>query len=251
MAIELIKEGRLAIITINRPHVMNALDAESGRQLHQALDEFGNSPELWVGIITGAGEKAFCPGADIRDLLPAIEERVLPASPVGGLVGWKPLIAAINGLALGGGLEIALACDIRIASETAQLGTPEVALGLIPGWGGSQRLPRLIPGAKAAEMLLTGQPITAREAYRIGLVNQVVAPGQLMPTARRWAEVILQKAPLAVRAAKEAMTRGLNMSLDDGLELESQLVARLMATEDYTEGVTAFLEKRRANFHGK
>lgn len=251
MAIELVKEGRLAIITINRPHVMNALDAESGRQLHQALDEFGSNPELWVGIVTGAGEKAFCTGADIRDLLPAIEEQALPASPVGGLVGWKPLIAAINGLALGGGLEIALACDIRIASETAQLGTPEVALGLIPGWGGSQRLPRLIPGAKAAEMLLTGQPITAGEAYRIGLVNQVVAPGQLMPTARRWAEVILQKAPLAVRAAKEAMARGLNMSLDDGLELESRLVARLMATEDYTEGVTAFLEKRGANFHGK
>lgn len=251
MAIELVKEGRLAIITINRPHVMNALDAESGRQLHRALDEFGSNPELWVGIVTGAGEKAFCTGADIRDLLPAIEEQALPASPVGGLVGWKPLIAAINGLALGGGLEIALACDIRIASETAQLGTPEVALGLIPGWGGSQRLPRLIPGAKAAEMLLTGQPITAGEAYRIGLVNQVVAPGQLMPTARRWAEVILQKAPLAVRAAKEAMARGLNMSLDDGLELESRLVARLMATEDYTEGVTAFLEKRGANFHGK
>lgn len=145
MAIELVKEGRLAIITINRPHVMNALDAESGRQLHQALDEFGSNPELWVGIVTGAGEKAFCTGADIRDLLPAIEEQALPASPVGGLVGWKPLIAAINGLALGGGLEIALACDIRIASETAQLGAPEVALGLIPGWGGSQRLPRLIP----------------------------------------------------------------------------------------------------------
>ncbi len=251
MAIELVKEGRLAIITINRPRVMNALDAESGRQLHQALDEFGSNPELWVGIVTGAGEKAFCTGADIRDLLPAIEEQALPASPVGGLVGWKPLIAAINGLALGGGLEVALACDIRIASETAQLGTPEVALGLIPGWGGSQRLPRLIPGAKAAEMLFTGQPITAGEAYRIGLVNQVVPPGQLMPTARRWAEVILQKAPLAVRAAKEAMARGLNMPLDDGLELESRLVARLMATEDYTEGVTAFLEKRGANFNGK
>lgn len=251
MAIELVKEGRLAIITINRPRVMNALDAESGRQLHQALGEFGSNPELWVGIVTGAGEKAFCTGADIRDLLPAIEEQALPASPVGGLVGWKPLIAAINGLALGGGLEVALACDIRIASETAQLGTPEVALGLIPGWGGSQRLPRLIPGAKAAEMLFTGQPITAGEAYRIGLVNQVVAPGQLMPTARRWAEVILQKAPLAVRAAKEAMARGLNMSLDDGLELESRLVTRLMATEDYTEGVTAFLEKRGANFNGK
>jgi enoyl-CoA hydratase/carnithine racemase len=251
LAIELVKEGRLAIITINRPRVMNALDAESGRQLHQALDEFGSNPELWVGIVTGAGEKAFCTGADIRDLLPAIEEQALPASPVGGLVGWKPLIAAINGLALGGGLEVALACDIRIASETAQLGTPEVSLGLIPGWGGSQRLPRLIPGAKAAEMLLTGQPITAGEAYRIGLVNQVVAPRQLMPTARRWAEVILQKAPLAVGAAKEAMARGLNMSLDDGLELESRLVARLMATKDYTEGVTAFLEKRGANFNGK
>jgi len=164
---------------------------------------------------------------------------------------WKPLIAAINGWALGGGLEIVLACDIRIASENARFGNPEVTLGLIPGWGGTQRLPRMLPWCKAAEILLMGKPIDAEEAYRIGLVNKVVPKDKLMPTAKEWAEVICQAGPLAVRAAKEAMTRGSSMTLDDGLRLENSLNAYLMGTDDFTEGTTAFTEKRKPVFKAK
>jgi enoyl-CoA hydratase len=154
-------------------------------------------------------------------------------------------------LALGGGLEIVLACDIRIASEKARFGTPEVTLGLIPGWGGTQRLPRMLPWCKAAELLLMGRPIDAQEAYRIGLVNKVVPQEQVMPTAKEWAEVICQAGPLAVRAAKEAMIRGSSMTLEDGLQLESSLFNRIMGTEDYAEGVAAFNEKRRPVYKAK
>jgi enoyl-CoA hydratase/carnithine racemase len=164
---------------------------------------------------------------------------------------WKPLIAAVNGLALGGGLEIVLACDIRIASEKARFGTPEVTLGLIPGWGGTQRLPRMLPWCKAAELLLMGRPIDAQEACRIGLVNKVVPPEQVMPTAKEWAEVICQAGPLAVRAAKEAMIKGSGMPFEDGLQLESSLFNRIMDTEDYAEGIAAFNEKRRPVYKAK
>ncbi len=164
---------------------------------------------------------------------------------------WKPLIAAINGLALGGGLEIALACDIRIASEKAKLGVPEVTLGLIPGWGGTQRLPRMVPWCKAAQMLFTGKPVDAQEAYRIGLVNVVVPPEAVMPTAKQWAGDICQVGPLAVRAAKEAMIRGSSMTLEDGLRLENALMANVMQTEDFTEGTTAFAEKRKPVYKAK
>jgi len=165
-----------------------------------------------------------------------------------GMDIWKPLVAAINGYAFGGGLEIALACDIRIASDNARLGTPEVTLGLIPAWGGTQRLPRMIPWCKAAELVLMGKQIDAQEAYRIGLVNKVVPQGELMSTAREWAEAICQAGPLAVRAAKEAMVRGSDMSLNDGLRLENALVANIFSSEDFTEGTSAFLEKRKADF---
>ena len=168
-----------------------------------------------------------------------------------GLELWKPLIAAVNGLALGGGLEIALACDLRIASEGARFGLPEVTLGLIPGWGGTQRLPRVVPWCKAAEILLMGRPIDAQEAYRIGLVNKVVPPEAVMPTAKEWANTICQAGPLAVRAAKEAMVRGSSMSLEEGLRLESSLVAYLFSTEDFTEGTTAFAEKRKPAYKAK
>jgi enoyl-CoA hydratase/carnithine racemase len=168
-----------------------------------------------------------------------------------GLELWKPLIAAINGMALGGGLEIAMACDIRIASETARLGTPEINLGLIPGWGGTQRLPRMVPWCKAAEILLVGKPIDAQEAYRIGLVNKVVPQAEVMPTAKEWAQVISQAGPLAVRAAKEAMVKGYNLSLEEGLRLENSLVAYLMGTEDFNEGTTAFVEKRKPVYKAK
>jgi len=255
MVIDYKKEGKIAIFTLNQPPV-NAANMEFVKELHEAMIDFRDDPELWVGIITGAGERAFCVGADIKDTLPFMKEHrdspwAFPTALWRGLEIWKPLIAAINGLALGGGLEIALACDIRIASEKARLGTPEVTLGLIPGWGGTQRLPRMVPWCKAAEILLTGKPIDAQEAYRIGLVNEVVPPEEVMPRAREWAEVICQAAPLAVRAAKEAMVRGCSLTLEDGLRLENSLNTYLFGTGDFTEGTTAFVEKRKPDYKAK
>jgi enoyl-CoA hydratase/carnithine racemase len=256
MAVDYEKEGRIAIFTINRPQAMNAMNMEAIRELTEAMADFRDDPELWVGIITGAGDRAFCSGADIKDTLPFMKEHcrdqwAFPPTIMRGFELWKPLIAAINGLALGGGLEIALACDIRIAAENARLGTTEVNLSLIPGWGGTQRLPRVIPWCKAAEILLMGRPIDAQEAYRIGLVNKVVPQAEVMTTAKEWAGVICQAGPLAVRAAKEAMIRGSNMTLEDGLRLENSLVAYLMGTEDFTEGTTAFVEKRKPVYKAK
>ena len=256
MAIDYVKEGRVATFTINRTQAMNSMDMEALRELHDVMVDFRDDPELWVGIVTGAGEKAFCVGADIKDTLPFMKEHrgdpwSFPPLPMRGLELWKPLIAAINGMALGGGLEIALACDIRIASENARLGTPEVTLGLIPGWGGTQRLPRVVPWCKAAEIIFMGKPIDAQEAYRIGLINKVVPQDELMPTAKEWAEIICQRGPLAVRAAKEAMIRGYSMPLDEGLRLESSLFNYLTGTEDYAEGSTAFAEKRKPVYRAK
>lgn len=257
MVIDYQKEGKIAILTINRPEALNAINVPAARELSQALIDFRDDPELWVGIITGAGDRAFCAGADIKDMLPFLKENLpqspwaMPATHMRGLELWKPLIAAINGIALGGGLEIALACDLRIASEKARLGLPEVTLGLIPGWGGTQRLPRVVPWCKAAELILLGKPINAQEAYRIGLVNAVVPPEAVMPTAREWAETICQAGPLAVRAAKEAMLRGTSLTLEDGLKLENDLEAYVTSTDDFTEGITAFTEKRKPDFKAK
>jgi enoyl-CoA hydratase/carnithine racemase len=256
MAVDYRKEGRIAIFTINRPEAMNALNLATMAELRDAMTEFRDDDELWVGIVTGAGEKAFCGGADIKNTLPFMKEHsrdqwAMPDSIMRGLELWKPLVAAINGMALGGGLELALACDIRIVAENARLGTPEVTLGLIPGWGGTQRLPRVIPWCKAAELLLAGKLIDAQEAYRIGLVNQVVPQAEVMTTAKEWAQAICKAAPLAVRAAKEAMLRGSAMTIEEGLRLENALVASVMATEDFTEGTTAFVEKRKPNYKAK
>ena len=257
MVIEYNKEGRVAIFTINHPEALNAMNVQGLRELSEAMAEFRDDPELWVGIITGAGDRAFCAGADIKDLLPFLKENLqnkpwaVPDTPIRGLELWKPLIAAVNGLALGGGLEIVLACDIRIASEKARFGVPEITLGLIPGWGGTQRIPRMVPWCKAAELLLMGRPIDAQEAYRIGLVNKVVPPEEVLTTAKEWAEIICQSGPLAVRAAKEAMTRGSSMSLEDGLRLEISLEAYLLQTEDFAEGTAAFVEKRKPDFKAK
>ncbi len=256
MVIDYKKEGRIAIFTINRPEAMNAMNMQASRELHETMVDFRDDPDLWVGVITGAGDRAFCGGADIKDTLAFMKEYrdrpwVFPATPWRGLDVWKPLIAAINGFALGGGLELVLACDIRIASEAARFGTPEVTLGLIPGWGGTQRLARMVPWCKAAELLLMGRLIDAEEAYRIGMVNKVVPPEQVMPTAMEWAEAISQAAPLAVRAAKEAMLRGSNMTLEEGLRLEASLAAYTMGTEDFAEGTTAFVEKRKPTYKGK
>ncbi|MFC1936930.1 enoyl-CoA hydratase/isomerase family protein [Chloroflexota bacterium] len=256
MAIDYQKEGRIAIFTLDRQAAFNAIDMATFREFCACMADFRDDPETWVGIVTGAGEKAFSAGADIKDMLSFLKEHrddpeALPPSIMRGLEVWKPLIAAINGVALGGGLEIALACDIRIAAENAHLGAPEVTLGLIPGWGGTQRLPRLLGEARAAELLLTGRPIDAQEAYRIGLVNKVVPPDQLMSTAREWAEVICRAGPLAVRGAKQAMLRGSSMSLDEGLKLENSLINYLFGTEDFIEGTTAFAEKRKPAYKAK
>jgi len=254
--VEYVKEDKVAIFTLNRPEVFNAQNLQLLRELEAALKDFRDDPNLWVGIVTGAGEKAFCAGADIKETLPYMKENrgrywAFPGTMMKGLDLWKPLIAALNGLALGGGLEIALACDIRIASEKARMGVPEVKLGIIPGGGGTQRLPRMIPWCKAAELAFTGQPMDAQEAYRIGLVNEVVPPDQLMTRAKAWAAKICECGPLAVWAAKEAMVRGSNMTLDDGLRLEDSLESLLLGTEDFIEGTSAFVEKRKPQWKGK
>lgn len=254
--IEYSHEGKIAIFTINRPDAMGALNIEGMKQFHNALLEFRDDDGLWVGIITGTGDKVFSAGVDIKDYLPFVKETankkwLRPAGIMRGLDLWKPLIAACNGLTIGGGLEIALACDIMIASENATFGLPEVRVGVCPGGGGTQRLPRVVPRRIAAEMIFTGKTIDAQEAYRIGLVNKVVPRDQLMDEAKKMAQTICEAAPLAVRAAKELMLRGIDMSLDEGLRLEDDFQTFILSTQDFEAGLTAFREKRRPNFEGK
>ncbi|MFC1928340.1 enoyl-CoA hydratase/isomerase family protein [Chloroflexota bacterium] len=251
MVVDYEKDGRIAIFTINRPEAMNSLSEEVHRELGKAMMDFGKNPDLWVGILTGAGEKAFCAGQDIKEFRPGPErEGSISAYNVADQI-WKPFIAAINGFALGGGLELALTCDIRIAAEHARMGQPEVNIAFMPGGGGTQRLPRFLPRAIAAEILLTGRPIDAQEAYRIGLVNKVVPLDQLMPTAKEMADTLCQKGPLGVRAVKEAMIRGYSMTLEEGLRLEKELSNYLRSTEDFMEGARAFAEKRPPVYRAK
>lgn len=256
MSVDLIKEGKTAVITINRPRALNSLDVATYLEFSERLIQFRDDPDLHVGIITGEGSRAFSIGADINEMLPYLKEHrtdpeSLPATVMRGMNLYKPLIAAINGLALGGGLEIALACDIRIASDKARFGLPEVTLGLMPGWGGTQRFPRSVAYCKAAELVFTGKIIDAQEAYRIGLVNTVVPAEQVLPVAKEWADTILKAAPLAVRAAKEAMLRGVEMDLEAGLDLEAKLCSYLCGTDDFTEGLTAHEERRKPDYKGK
>jgi len=256
MTLNFEKIGKIAVFTLNRPEALNAIDMDLLKELSKALCEFKKDDSLHVGIITGAGQRAFSVGADVNTLLPEMKMAggnscPQPPTNMRGLSLYKPLIAAINGAALGGGLELALACDLRIASQRAFLGLPEVNLGIIPGWGGTQRLMRLIPQAKAAEMLFTGRPIDAAEAYRIGLVNKVAAPEKLMDEAMEMAGLVLKPAPLSVRAAKQAMLQGASLSLDSGLRLEKSLFEMLMSSNDFNEGLSALKEKRKPNFEGR
>jgi enoyl-CoA hydratase len=251
------KRDGIAFITFNRPKVLNALNRKTVEELRDALLDARDDAAVRVLILTGTGEKSFVAGADIGELS--------QQTPVSGkefsLFGQgvfhlletigKPSICALNGFTLGGGCELALSCTIRIASKTAKLGQPEVKLGIIPGYGGSQRLARLCGKGVAHELCLTGEMITAEEAQRIGLVNRVYEPGELLAAAEAMAKKIIANAPLAVKYTMEAIERGVEMPLEEGLFLEATLFGLSCATEDMREGTKAFLEKRAAEFKGK
>jgi E-phenylitaconyl-CoA hydratase len=250
------KKGHIAIFTLNRPEQMNAKNMEMFRRLEETMIDFRDDPEMRVGIITGAGNKAFCAGADVKDALPFMQanrnkEEAVGRNIIYGLDVWKPFIAAVNGVAYGGGCELALACDLRIASENARFAQAEIWVGAMPGCGGTQRLTRMIPRCKAAEMLLMGRVMNAQEAYRIGLVNEVVPSDQLMTKAMEYAETICQWSPVAVKSIKQAMIQGSDMSLAEGMTLERLLFLQVINSRDFQEGTRAFAEKRKPEFKGE
>jgi enoyl-CoA hydratase len=247
----------VATVTLNRPDVLNAMNNAMRTELLELFAGLRSDEAVRAVVVTGAGERAFCAGADIREFLePPVptrfrEERKrldfrreMDRCP-------QPIIAAIRGFALGGGLELALACDIRVAAEDAQLGLTEINLAIIPGGGGTQRLPRLVGRGKALEMILTGMRVPAAEALRIGLVERVVPVADLLPSAQALAKSIAEKAPIALRYAKEAVVSGLELPLADGLRLENDLATLLRTTEDRVEGARAFVEKRKPKWSGR
>lgn len=252
------KKERIAYITINRPEVMNALNPSASWEFYEIWCDFRDDPEVWVAIITGAGDKAFSTGNDLKYAATQSKEarmaRRVPPGGFGGITSfecWKPIIAAVNGYALGGGLEIVLACDIVIAADHARFGLPEPTVGLMAGAGGVHRLPRQIPQKIAMGMILTGKHITAEEAYRIGLVNEVVSLNELMPTAERWANEILQCVPLSLRGSKQAALMGLDLPLDVAINRNYPIVQIARASEDWEEGPRAFAEKRKPEWKGR
>ena len=247
----------ILVVTIDRPKVLNALNAQTVEEIYEAFSKARSDSGVKAVIITGAGEKAFVAGADINELAQKTPITGKETSERGQFIFSfierfpKPVIAAINGFALGGGCELALACHIRIATDKAQIGLPEVTLGIIPGYGGTQRMARLLGKAKALELICTGERISAAEAERIGLVNRVVPAEQLMTVAEELARKIMSRGPLAVRAAIEAVMSGSEMPFEEGQFLEATLFGLLCASEDTKEGLQAFIEKRQANFKGK
>ena len=251
-----LRDGIL-LLTIDRPQVLNALNAETVEEIYHVFAAARDDATVKAVIVTGGGQKAFVAGADINELARKTPITGKETSERGQFILSfierypKLVIAAINGFALGGGCELALACHIRIASEKAQLGLPEVSLGIIPGYGGTQRMARLLGKGKALELICTGDRMGAVEAERIGLVNKVVPPDQLMTTAEEMARKIMSRGPLAIRAAIEAVTRGSEMPMHEGEFLEATLFGLLCASEDTKEGMAAFLEKRPAQFKGK
>jgi enoyl-CoA hydratase len=251
------KKNAIAYVTIDRPKVLNALNMATMDELQEVFTDLAADREIRAVILTGGGEKAFVAGADINELqknnpveAKAYTHRGQAVLDLIENLG-KPVIACINGFALGGGCEIAMACTMRLASESAKLGQPEVKLGIIPGYGGTQRLPRLVGTGLAMQILLAGEMISAQEAHRIGLVNEVLPADKLIARAEEIAQKIIANAPLAVQYCMEAVNQGLNMTLQEGLFLEATLFGICCASEDKKEGTTAFLEKRKANFQGK
>jgi enoyl-CoA hydratase/carnithine racemase len=251
------RDGAIAIVTVNRPKVLNALNMATLDELRRAVLALKHDPAVRCVVITGAGEKSFVAGADINEL--AVQtptggrEHALRGQHVFDLIEnmGKPVIAAINGYALGGGCELAMACTLRIAADTAKLGQPEINLGIIPGYAGTQRLARLVGRGRALEWLLTGDQITAQEAYRLGLVNRVVPAADVMAESRKLATTLATKAPIAVRYIIEAVNKGLQMTFADGQVFEATLFGLVASTDDMREGTSAFLEKRKAEFKGR
>ena len=251
------RDGASAVITINRPKVLNALNTQTIDELRRAVLDLQRDAAIRVVILTGAGEKSFVAGADINEL--AVQtptggrEHALTGQHVFDLIEnlGKPVIAAVNGYALGGGCELAMACTLRIAADTAKIGQPEIALGLIPGYGGTQRLPRLVGKGRAMEMILTGAPIGADEAQRIGLVNRVVPAAQLMDEAKKLAAQLAASAPIAMRYIVNAINKGVEMGFAEACQYEATLFGLVASTEDMREGTAAFLEKRKAAFRGR
>lgn len=249
-------ENKVAVVTINRPKSLNALNSETLQELKQAFTEIESRKDIKVLILTGSGEKSFVAGADISEMVDASAEEgramaLLACEAFGKLENMPQVtIAAVNGYALGGGCEIAMACDIRVASENAKFGQPEVGLGILPGFGGTQRLARLVGKGRAKELIFTCDMIDAGEAYRIGLANKVVPLAELLATCKAMAEKIMSKGSYAVSLAKSAINTGMDTDLASGLKFEADLFGLSFATADKKEGMTAFLEKRKANFAG-
>lgn len=253
------KRGHAFLVTIDRQKAMNSLDAEANREMSMVWDEFERDDDLRVAIITGAGDRAFCTGADLKSLIPAQRQAVRSgkSDPWGfggnlarGRKMTKPIIAAVNGHCLAGGLEIALACDIRIGTPNASFGLAEVKWAIIPGAGGTQRLPQTVPLGHALEMILTGDPVDAQEALRIGLINRIVPQETLIDSALELAGRIAARGPIAVRAARRAVLEGLGRDFEAGMALEELLFNETIRTEDAQEGPRAFAEKRQPNFKG-
>lgn len=250
-------DDRVATITVNRPDKLNALSDATIAELERAIDEVRSRDDISGAILTGAGTKAFVAGADIAELKDQTPEQASRRASYGQSVfrkfeqSPKPIIAAVNGFALGGGCELAMACHIRIASDNARFGLPEVKLGIAPGYGGTQRLPRLVGRGRALELILTGAMINANEAYRIGLANKVVPLAEVVTASNAMLRQMLANAPRALACCIDVIDRGLDISLDEGMELEASIFSELAGTADVNEGMTAFLEKRPAVFSGK
>ena len=251
------KKGAIAFVRLNRPKVLNALNQQTWKELRTVFEDARDDPEIRGVILTGAGDKAFIAGADIGELAHVTAVEAEQSSSYGQAVLdlienlGKPVIAAVNGYALGGGCETAMACTIRVAAEHAKFGQPEVTLGLIPGGGGTQRLPRLVGKGRALQLILSGGMIDAQEAHRIGLVNEVVPAGDLLTRAEAILKQIFANAPIAVKFSIEAVNRGLETNLADGLSLEASLFGLCAGTGDKAEGTSAFLAKRAPQFHGR